>query len=196
MGNAAATRAIILGKAYELIYVNGYQATSIDDILRSTNVTKGAFYYNFKNKEEMGLALINEVIYPRMYVSLVEPLTRSEHVIEDLYAIMHKFLLADPHLQVKYGCPANNLVQEMAPLNKKFNNALLRLMNQWKAAIETAVKNGIKKGIIRKDVDPEGVATWIIAGYGGVRNMGKLTKNEACYREFLKEFKKYLESLQ
>jgi TetR/AcrR family transcriptional regulator, transcriptional repressor for nem operon len=196
MGNAAATRAIILNKAYELIYINGYQSTSIDDIISATAVTKGAFYYNFKNKEEMGLAVINEVIYPRMYVALVEPLKNAEDPVEDLYNLMNKFLLANPALEIKYGCPANNLVQEMAPLNRKFNAALSKLMTQWKSAIEEAVKKGIRAGKLRKDVSAEGVATFIISGYGGVRNMGKMVQNDSCYKAYLKEFRKYLEGLQ
>lgn len=196
MGNAAATRAIILGKAYELIYAKGYQSTSIDDIIAATEVTKGAFYYNFRNKEEMGLALINELIYPRMYVALVEPLKNAANPVEDLYNLMHKFLLANPALEIKHGCPANNLVQEMAPLNKKFNTALSRLMLQWKSAIEEAVKRGIKAGSIRKDVGAEGVATFIISGYGGIRNMGKLVQSDSIYKTYLKEFRKYLEGLQ
>jgi TetR/AcrR family transcriptional repressor of nem operon len=196
MGNAAATRAIILNKAYELIYANGYQATSIDDIIAATEVTKGAFYYHFKNKEEMGLAVINEVIYPRMYMAMVEPLKNVENPVDDLYGLMNKFLLANPALEIKYGCPANNLVQEMAPVNKKFKLALSRLMEQWKAAIEGSVKKGIKAGSIRKDVNPEGVATFIISGYGGIRNMGKMVQDDSCYKTYLKEFRKYLESLR
>ena len=43
MSKAAATRLTILQKAFELVYANGYQATSIDDILIKTAVTKGAF---------------------------------------------------------------------------------------------------------------------------------------------------------
>ncbi|RAJ08805.1 TetR family transcriptional regulator [Chitinophaga skermanii] len=52
MNKAAATRLNMLQKAFELIYVKGFQTTSIDDILATTQVTKGAFYYHFKNKDE------------------------------------------------------------------------------------------------------------------------------------------------
>lgn len=39
--------------AMESFNKNGVQATSIDQIARQLNVTKGAFYYYFKNKEEL-----------------------------------------------------------------------------------------------------------------------------------------------
>jgi TetR/AcrR family transcriptional regulator, transcriptional repressor for nem operon len=64
MSQAQETRVMILRKAFELIYKRGYQATSIDNIVATTSVTKGAFFYHFPNKEKLGLALINEVMYP------------------------------------------------------------------------------------------------------------------------------------
>ena len=68
MKKAEATRLMILQKAFELIYVKGYQTTSIDDIIATTKVTKGAFYYHFKTKDEMGLAIINEIQIGRAHV--------------------------------------------------------------------------------------------------------------------------------
>jgi TetR/AcrR family transcriptional regulator, transcriptional repressor for nem operon len=64
MSKATATRLNLLQKAFELIYTKGYQTTSIDDILATTQVTKGAFYYHFKTKDDMGLAIIHEILKP------------------------------------------------------------------------------------------------------------------------------------
>jgi len=71
MKKAAATRLMILTKAFELIYVRGYQTTSIDDILATTKVTKGAFYYHFRNKDEMGLAILQEILKPALTESFI-----------------------------------------------------------------------------------------------------------------------------
>lgn len=43
MKKSANTRATILQQAFELIYKKGYQSTSIDEIIATTKVTKGAF---------------------------------------------------------------------------------------------------------------------------------------------------------
>lgn len=195
MGNALVTRDTILSTAFELIYKKGYQATSIDDIIAKTKVTKGAFYYHFKNKEEMGLAVINEVIYPRMHLALVVPLQESTDPANDIYHIIYKFLMANPAMTISFGCPANNLVQEMAPMNADFKAALSRLFYHWQHAIKKALTSGKKAGRIKKNIDNEGVANFIIAGYGGVRNMGKIYQTNACYKAYLYELKKYLQSL-
>jgi len=74
MKKSETTRKDILTKAFQLIYARGYQATSVDDILATTRVTKGAFYYHFKNKDEMATAIIEEIIKPTMISSFIEPL--------------------------------------------------------------------------------------------------------------------------
>ncbi len=195
MSKAKATRLSILQKAFELVYKAGYQATSIDDIIAKTQVTKGAFFYHFKSKDDMGLAMINEVLYPGMQQALIQPLTAGANPVRELYLMMKNLLLANPSFKVKYGCPAINLVEEMAPQNEAFNKALLKLAVNWQGAIEVCLQKGKTAGKIRRDVNVKQAAVFIISGYAGIRNMGKLYGN-TCYPVFLKEFKTYLTSLK
>ena len=196
MSKAANTRLTILNKAFDLIYSKGYQTTSIDDIIATTQVTKGAFYYHFKTKDEMGVAIIEEILKPNMQESFINPIENSENPLDDFYNMISYLLLEDPFLQVKYGCPVGNLTQEMTPWNNQFSNALLELVNQWKITIEKSVVNAQKSGLIRKDVNGEQVAYFMMSGYWGIRNFGKLQDNNSCYLVYLKEFRNYLNSLK
>ena len=195
MKKAASTRFQILEKAFELIYANGYQATSVDDIIANTQVTKGAFYYHFKNKDEMGLAVINEVMFPSMEEGFVKSLENSDNPVKDIYAMMEYLLMDDPFLQVKYGCPAGNLTQEMSPLNEVFSDALSRLVAQWENLLKQSLANGKASGKIRSDVNEQQVAYFVMSGYWGIRNFGKLYNSKDCYKSYLKELKIYLAGL-
>lgn len=115
MKKAAATRLAILQKAFELIYTKGYQTTSIDDIIATMQVTKGAFYYHFKTKDEMGLAIISEILKPTLQSSFIAPLQNHQNPLEAIYELMENLLMKNDFLKVEYGCPASNLTQEMAP---------------------------------------------------------------------------------
>lgn len=196
MSKAANTRLTILNKAFELIYSKGYQTTSIDDIIAKTQVTKGAFYYHFKTKDEMGVAIIDEILKVIMKEHFIQPIENSENLLDDLYNMISYLLLEDPFLQVKYGCPVGNLTQEMTPWNNQFSKALTELVDQWKNTIENAVTNGQKSGLIKKDVDGNQVAFFIMSGYWGIRNFGKLQDNNSSYLVYLKEFRSYLNSLK
>ena len=195
MSKAEITRHNILQNAFELIYRNGYQATSIDNILASINVTKGAFFHHFKSKDDMGLAVIREIMHPGMKEMLVKPLEDHPDPPTAIYDMMKSLLINNPFFNIKYGCPAVNMIDEMAPLNKLFNNALSSIMIEWQEAIRKCIENGKTHHKIRKDVSHQQVAYFIAAGYGGIRNMGKLY-GEACYHSYLKELKQYLKTLR
>jgi AcrR family transcriptional regulator len=194
MSKAAATRMVILQKSFKLIYSNGYQATSIDDIIATTKVTKGAFFYHFKNKDEMGLAMINEVMYSGMFQALIQPLINSQDPVAEIYSMMKGLLLTNPFFDIRYGCPAINLIDEMAPLNKDFNDALSRLVTEWQKAIEASLNAGKASGKINKEIDTRQTTYFIMSGYGGIRNLGKI-HGKTCYTSYLKGLKTYLMSL-
>src|SRR3989449_7875543 len=56
------TREAILEAASRLIHVHGYNHTALDDVLRESGVGKGNFYYHFKSKEELGYAILDQII--------------------------------------------------------------------------------------------------------------------------------------
>lgn len=196
MKKAEATRLTILQKAFELIYVKGYQTTSIDDIIATTQVTKGAFYYHFKTKDEMGLAIINEILKPTLTSSFIEPLCNEQNPLDAIYALMHNLLMKNKFLKVEYGCPASNFTQEMTPWNADFNNALNELTQQWTKVMTATIEKGKKNGQVRKDVNASQVTVFVMSGYWGIRNFGKLANSKQAYLPYLKELKNYLNNLK
>jgi len=195
MSKAAATKQLILTKSLELIYKNGYQSTSIDEIIATTNVTKGAFFYHFKSKEEMGLAIINEIFYPGVVEGLSRPLSNAANITEGIYKMLHSILFDHSVFIVAYGCPVANLIEEMAPVNEAFKNSLSRLVSRVQKELELALVNAQKEGQLRKDVDCKRVAIFLLTGYNGVRNIGKIF-GKTSYISFLKEIKIYLNNLR
>jgi TetR/AcrR family transcriptional repressor of nem operon len=57
-----ATKEKILDAAESLVLDHGFGATSIDQILARTGITKGAFFYHFKSKAELAGALIDRYV--------------------------------------------------------------------------------------------------------------------------------------
>lgn len=196
MKKAEATRLNILEKAFELIYVKGYQTTSIDDIIATTQVTKGAFYYHFKNKDEMGVSIINELLKPSMNSSFIEPLRSDSDPLNAIYDLIHNLLIENEFLKVEYGCPASNLTHEMTPWNADFHRALNDLTQQWIKTMADSIENGKKNGYVRANVDALQATMFVLSGYWGIRNFGKLENSKDVYFPFLKELRNYLDSLR
>ena len=195
MSKAARTRTHILEKAFDLIYRNGYQSTSIDKIIEQTQVTKGAFYYHFKNKDEMGIAIIREVIQPTLTKGLLNPMQYSKNPIEGIYTAIETKILNDEDYYVDNGCPTNNLVQEMSTVNPKFYQTLRGVLDNWMRTIEQALEAGKAAGFVRVDVQSSVVAAFIVSGYEGMKGVGKIYGKE-LYQSYLTQLKVYLDTLQ
>ena len=58
---AAVTRRRIMDAAIELFEDGGFSGTNLNQIIRRAHVTPGAFYYHFTSKEEVALAIIDQV---------------------------------------------------------------------------------------------------------------------------------------
>src|SRR2546429_2234223 len=56
----AHTRECLMQSAAKVFTQRGLQQASIDEVAEDAGFTKGAFYANFKNKEELFLAMLDE----------------------------------------------------------------------------------------------------------------------------------------
>lgn len=196
MKKSEATRQNILQKAFELIYTNGYQTTSVDEIIATTHVTKGAFYYHFKTKDEMGLAIINERMRPTFKNTFIEPFQSDVNPLDTIYDLMHHLLMENEDLKVEYGCPASNFTQEMAPWNIEFTKALNELSLEWEKAMIYAIEKGKENGEIKSDINAKEVTVFVMSGYWGVRNLGKLENSKGVYLIYLRGLKSYFDTLK
>lgn len=196
MKKSEATRLNIMQKAFELIYANGYQTTSVDEIIATTQVTKGAFYYHFKTKDEMGLAIIHELMRSTFKNNFISPFQSADDPLDTIYQLMHWLLIENEFLKVEYGCPASNFTQEMTPWNIEFTKALNELSKEWEESMITSIEAGKKNGKINKEVNAKGVAVFVMSGYWGIRNLGKLENNKSVYITYLKQLKSYFDTLK
>ncbi|PWN59354.1 TetR/AcrR family transcriptional regulator [Chryseobacterium viscerum] len=196
MKKSEATRLTILQKAFELIYEKGFQTTSIDEIIAKTQVTKGAFYYHFKTKDEMGLAIITELLQVTFRKTFIDTLQNGPNPLENIYQVFYNLLMENDFLKVEYGCPTSNFVQQMAPWHIAFTEALHKLSKEWENAFTECIEKGKEAGLIKKEVSAREVSVFVISGYWGVRNMGKLENSKEVYLVYLKGLKSYFNTLQ
>jgi AcrR family transcriptional regulator len=71
-----ATRHALLDAACKLFGEHGYATTSIDDVARAANVTKGAFYHHYDGKQELFAGVYEQVkreVSERVAAAFLEP---------------------------------------------------------------------------------------------------------------------------
>jgi len=62
MGVATDTRTRIMDIAQDAVLAKGFDATSIEEIVAAADITKGGFFYHFRDKNALALALIERHI--------------------------------------------------------------------------------------------------------------------------------------
>jgi TetR/AcrR family transcriptional repressor of nem operon len=110
----------ILVHAAQIIHKKGFNNTGIQEILESAGVPKGSFYFYFKSKEDLGLALIDyyaEGLGSR-WQTILEP-SEIRH-IKRLERFFEETRIRHEQDECKSGCPIGNLTQEMGVLMKRF----------------------------------------------------------------------------
>src|SRR5215510_5824973 len=112
------TRRKIVRAAFEEFYRNGFQGGSLNHIVDLAGTTKGALFHHFEGKNQLGYAVVEEVIEPHLEEVWFDPLANSIDPIEDLKRIIQGFVKERVGTgRLEKGCPLNNLAQEMSPLD-------------------------------------------------------------------------------
>jgi AcrR family transcriptional regulator len=194
---AETTRERILETAFKEFYRYGFQAGSLNRIVEETGLTKGALFHHFAGKNELGYAVVEEVIWPHFKARWIDPLENSDDPIRDTRRIMiHLAEHGEYGGSLKQGCPVNNLAQEMSPLDEEFRQRLERIYVAWRAAFKAALARGIKAGKVRKDISTTKVAAFIVAALEGIIGTVKNAQDELLLRDAGEGMFGYLESLR
>ena len=192
--NPERTRERLLKAGFQEVYRSGFQSASIDTILAATNVTKGALYHHFDSKEELGHAIIEEIIAKLTRDKWSRPLERARNPINTLIAIVQATSVRPK--DVNGGCPLVNLAQEMSALDEQFRKRLATIFHAWQEGIATALRRGQAQGTVRRDLVPEEAAGFLIAMYEGYVMLAKNAQDAGVWNVGMRNIVGWLKSLR
>jgi AcrR family transcriptional regulator len=84
------TRKRILHTAFNEFYVNGFQGGSLNHIVEQAGTTKGALFHHFRGKNELGYAVVDEILMDKISRRWLEPLAVSNDPIKEIKAICRR----------------------------------------------------------------------------------------------------------
>ena len=188
------TRERLLQAAFREVYRSGFQSASLDAVLATAGVTKGALYYHFGSKEALGYAIVEEIIGPNLRDKWLGPLQRTSDPIDTLIGIVQAESVRPE--DVRGGCPLNNLAQEMSPLDEGFRKRLKTVFHEWQVSIASALRAGQSQGKVRRDVEPTEAAGFLIAMVEGYVSLAKNAQDAKVSKMGKKNMVGWLQSLR
>lgn len=188
------TRERLLQAAFREVRRTGFRSTGIDTILAATNVTKGALYHHFGSKEALGYAIVDEVIAELVRDRWLRPLLRDGQAIDILIVIVRR--LPTRPADVRESCPLLNLAQEMSPLDEQFRKRLEKVFLAWQEGIATLVRRGQSQGIVRRDLNADEVASFLVAMVEGYTSLAKNAQDPRVWEVGIRNIVGWLKSLR
>ena len=196
LARGSRTRQALLDAAFFEIYEQGFRSASLNEIIRKAGCTKGSLYHHFPDKHALGLAAVADHMGAHIDQTWIEPLARTGDPLTSIRLIIKRYANEEQGIDPLRGCPFQNLSQEMSGIDKDFQSYFTDLFNRWRGAIAAALARGQAKGTVRKDIDPECVATLVVASHQGITSMIKATQDRNVGQAAATAFFDYLESLR
>ncbi len=168
----AATRRRILEAAASLTVKNGVNGTSVDDVLKASATGKSQFYHYFASKD----ALVKELISHHLENSLGLKALALEgplDSIDDFGAWLARLVQAQADGLFDDGCPIGNLAAELSAQNETVRVELQKVILGWREALAGGFEALKGKGLLRADVEPARLATFVVSCLEGALLLAK-----------------------
>lgn len=162
----------LIDKGMEILWSKGYNATSVNDIVKAAEVPKGSFYFYFKSKEDFAVKAIEE--YFDRQLSIIDKIlgdaskSPKTRIIE-----FHEYRINELKNNVNCsGCMACNLGSEMAEHSESIRLAINNKETQYKNKVIEVMQEAQRLGEIDADMDVKGVVEFLEdAGKGAMITM-------------------------
>ena len=145
--DAEATKARIIKEAITLFSKNGFDATTVDEIAKASEVNKALIYYYFKNK-----AGLYEEIMSKLFDSIYTKVIESEKCCESVTAELRSFIetYADYAEQHPY-FPAL-LLRELSDSGAHLPEMMFASMRRLFVLLSDILRRGEEAGVFKKSI--------------------------------------------
>lgn len=184
-GTKEVTKNALLEAGAQIMIEKGYTNTGIQEVLETTGVPKGSFYYYFDSKEDFALQVIDysDANYAEYLKKYFEDKTLSP--IERLKAYCNEGKKSLEDNQCRKGCLIGNLSQEMSDQSDVLRARLEQSLTRTRNTFAKAMKEGQQKGLINSKLDHVQLAEFFLAGWHGALMRAKTMKNSSPVTSFI-----------
>lgn len=175
----------IIKNSIDLMYLNGFNGTSVKDITDAAGIPKGSFYNYFEDKEHY---LIDSLNYYFFYMNKEKIQILKDVTLNPISRIENFFTKAIKEMEdsnYKYGCFLGNTAQELGDTNdiigkeiKSINNIIINIIsNNLDEAYE-------KKGI-KNSLNTTLISGFILSAWQGSLLRAKISSDGEPLKEFM-----------
>lgn len=179
----------IIDQASEVVYVKGFNSTTIDDVLAAASVGKGNFYHYFRSKDDLAVAIIDDFTKWVNSPQLDELFSHDKAPLQRLADFLD--LVLRQRKENNHGDPLGNLASELGDLDRfssRIRRAYDALVDRFEAVVaESAAESNVK-------VDAHSIARQLVGQLHGLSALYKVDRDEAAFQDGLVRIVRCLQS--
>ena len=161
-----------LHNAMELFWRNGYEATSMRDLLEGMGIGRGSFYGTFGDKHSLFLAALDRFEQTRT-AWILEAIEGPEPPLESIRHVFERTVDGLVGFEPRRGCLLANSAVELAPHDPEVADKISRYVRHTEDAFEDALVRARSAGDLSQDKDPRALARFLVNNLHGLRVMAR-----------------------
>ena len=166
------TRLAIIKAAVDVFAQKGYEKATVDEIAAGAAIAKGTVFYNFKSKEDIFFAIIEQGTHD--FSELIKERagqgTTASQKLELAYDCAFEFFQ-------KYNSYCTLLVSELWRVRTRWNYEPTNLLDRYKQSMEEIFIEGQQSGEFRRDVEAKDIGL-IVFFLAAVNSLSKSLSSE------------------
>jgi len=187
------TRRKLLEAAEEIMLSKGFVATSVDEICTTAGVTKGSFFHYFRNKEELGKAVLAQFT-GRQETMFMEARSSIDDPLERVYCLIDCAIQSSENPEMK-GCLVGTFAQEISETHPELRQVCECSFERFAAGVARDLIAAKELHAADADFDAESLGTYFLSIAQGSMQLFKATGDRTKMGANLRHLKGYLCSL-
>jgi len=169
------TRSRILSEGRALVLASGFGGLGLTELLASSGVPKGSFYYYFASKEAFGCDMLNE--YVADYLTALDAIIARPVPAAERMNSFFSAALGGEAGSIADRCLVVKLAAEIADLSEDMRHILEQGVIAVCDRLAALMRAGAEDGSIAAQADPEAAATLLYSQWLGAAIIAKLSRS-------------------
>lgn len=168
-----------LEEAMHVFWRQGYEKTSVDDLVQATGVNRYGLYDVFGSKHGLFVAALER--YRRSVISeAIRELEEPDAGLDAIRAVFERLVRRARSGEARDGCLLCNTAEEVAPFDADAAREVSRYQRQLVRRFRAAVEVAIQRGDVSPDLEPARVGRYLA---GLIQGASYLARSPASARD-------------
>lgn len=194
-----ATREKLLAATERAVLDKGFVATSIDELIAEVGITKSGFFYHFRDKNELALAMLERYIkadlnelsaYKARAAELTDDPLQRLLIMLKLYAE-----LLDGVTPERSGCVAASMAYQENQVSRQVAARMRELVLEWRRHFRSMIDDVVAQYPPRDQVDLDTVADMCAGVLQGSVVLAKMLKDQRVMGQQVMALRSYIKLL-